>query len=138
MTNAIAALAPADGITKAACAALGLSRASVQRRRAIQAKPPRLPRPRQQPPRALNATQRQIVLDLLHEPRFADQVPAKIFATDTKLVLAHLDIDAKSNEIPAAQALLAELGIAEDAIVTLDALHCQKNSSRSPRTPKSA
>ncbi len=81
MTNAIAALAPADGITKAACAALGLSRACVQHRRAIQGKPPRLPRPRQQPPRALNATQRQIVLDLLHEPRFADQVPAEIFAT---------------------------------------------------------
>jgi transposase InsO family protein len=81
MTNAIAALVAADGITKAACAALGLSRASVQRRRAIQAKPPRPPRPRQQPPRALSATQRQIVLDLLHEPRFADQVPAEIFAT---------------------------------------------------------
>lgn len=60
------------------------------------------------------------------------------FATDTKLVLAHLDIDAKSNEIPAAQALLAELGIGKDAIVTLDALHCQKHSSTSRRKPKSA
>ncbi|SIR43486.1 MULTISPECIES: ISAs1 family transposase [Acidiphilium] len=73
--------------------------------------------------------------------KFHDRTAAHVlsaFATDTKLVLAHLDIDAKSNEIPAAQALLAELGIAEDAIVTLDALHCQKNSSRSPRTPKSA
>ena len=81
MTNAIAALAPVDGITKAACIALGLSRATVQRRRAIQAKPamPRRPRPR--PPRALSATQQQTVLDLLHEPRFADQAPAEIFAT---------------------------------------------------------
>jgi len=73
--------------------------------------------------------------------KFHDRTAAQVlsaFATDTKLVLAHLDIDAKSNEIPAAQALLAELGIAEDAIVTLDALHCQKNSSRSPRKPKSA
>ena len=50
------------------------------------------------------------------------------FATDTALVLAHIDIAEKSNEIPAAQALLAELGLAPGAIVTLDALHCQKTS----------
>jgi hypothetical protein len=36
----------------------------------------------------------------------------------------------KSNEIPAAQALLAELGGAEGAIVTLDAPHRQRNISR--------
>ena len=57
------------------------------------------------------------------------------FATDTSLVLAHVEITEKSNEIPAAQTLLAELGVADGAIVTLDALHCQKKSSRSP--PKS-
>ena len=49
------------------------------------------------------------------------------FATDTALVLAHVDIAEKSNEIPAAQVLLAELGIGPGTIVTLDALHCQKN-----------
>jgi hypothetical protein len=54
------------------------------------------------------------------------------FATDTSLVLAHVDVTEKSNEIPAAQTLLAELGVADGAIVTLDALHCQKNTSRSP------
>ena len=59
------------------------------------------------------------------------------FATDTALVLAHVDIAEKSNEIPAAQTLLAELGVANGAIVTLDALHCQKNISRSPRKSKS-
>ncbi len=59
------------------------------------------------------------------------------FATDTALVLAHVDIAEKSNEIPAAQTLLAELGVADDVIVTLDALHCQKNTSRSPRKPRS-
>jgi len=32
----------------------------------------------------------------------------------------------RSNEIPAAQALLAELGLAPGAVVTLDAMHCQK------------
>jgi hypothetical protein len=57
------------------------------------------------------------------------------YATDTALVLAHVDIAEKSNEIPAAQTLLAELGILADAIVTLDALHCQKNISTSPHKP---
>jgi hypothetical protein len=69
---------------------------------------------------------------------FHDRAAAQVlsaFATDTALVLAHVDIDEKSNEIPAAQALLAQLGVADGAIVTLDALHCQKNISRSPRKP---
>jgi len=57
------------------------------------------------------------------------------FATDTALVLAHVDIAEKSNEIPAAQTLLPALGVAESAIVTLDALHCQKNISRSRHKP---
>jgi hypothetical protein len=48
------------------------------------------------------------------------------FATDTALVLAHIEIDEKSNEIPAAQTLLTDLDLA-DAIVTCDAIHCQKN-----------
>jgi predicted transposase YbfD/YdcC len=52
-------------------------------------------------------------------------------------VLAHVDIAEKSNEIPAAQALLAELGLAAGAIVTLDALHCQKNCSKSLPQPAS-
>jgi len=72
---------------------------------------------------------------------FRDRAAAQVLsalATDTALVLAHVDIAEKSNEIPAAQALLAELGIARGAIVTLDALHCQKNISRSPRAPTSS
>ena len=59
------------------------------------------------------------------------------FATDTALVLAHVDIAEKSNEIPAAQTLLAELGVAKDTFVTLDALHCQKNTSKSQQKPTS-
>jgi hypothetical protein len=69
---------------------------------------------------------------------FRDRAASQLlsaFATDTSLVLAHVDIDEKSNEIPAAQMLLAELGVASGASVTLDAMHCQKKSSRSP--PKS-
>ena len=69
---------------------------------------------------------------------FNDHVAAQVlsaFATDTSLVLAHVDIDEKSNEIPAAQTLLAELGVADGTIVTLDALHCQTNISKSSRKP---
>ena len=69
---------------------------------------------------------------------FRDRAAAQVlsaFATDTALLLAHVDIAEKSNEIPAAQTLLAELGVAAGTIVTLDALHCQKNTSRSPSKP---
>lgn len=72
---------------------------------------------------------------------FHDRAAAQVlsaFATDTRLVLAHLDIAEKSNEIPAAQALLAELGLPAGAFVTLDALHCQKKHSRPPPKPASA
>ncbi|MBV8869344.1 MAG: ISAs1 family transposase [Acetobacteraceae bacterium] len=72
--------------------------------------------------------------------KFHDRAAAQVlsaFATDTALVLAHVDIPEKSNEIPAAQALLADLGLARGALVTLDALHCQKNISRSPQQPAS-
>jgi predicted transposase YbfD/YdcC len=41
------------------------------------------------------------------------------------LVLAHVDIAEKSNEIPAAQQLLGELQLAS-CIVTLDAMHCSR------------
>ena len=67
--------------------------------------------------------------------KFNDRAAAQVlsaFATDTALVLAHIDIAERSNEIPAAQSLLAELGVTPGVIVTLDALHCQKNISRSP------
>ena len=68
---------------------------------------------------------------------FRDRAAAQllgVFATDTALVLAHSDIDEKSNEIPAAQALLAELGLA-GRLVTLDALHCQSAHSKPPPRP---
>jgi len=72
-----------------------------------------------------------IVHLFVHRPldKFHDRAAAQVlsaFATDTALVLAHIDIAEKSNEIPAAQSLLAELIVASGAIVTLDALHCQK------------
>jgi hypothetical protein len=71
---------------------------------------------------------------------FKDRLAAQVlsaFATDTSLVLAHIDITEKSNEIPAAQKLLAELGVRQGTLVTLDAIHCQKNILRSQSRPTS-
>src|SRR5215204_2275038 len=71
--------------------------------------------------------------------QFRDRAAAQVlgvFATDTALVLAHSNIDDKSNEIPAAQALLAQLGLAGH-LVTLDALHCQRRHSKPAQMPRS-
>jgi hypothetical protein len=65
---------------------------------------------------------------------FTDRKAAQVlhaFDTGSNLLLAHLGISEKSNEIPAVQQLLSELGLAHH-IVTLDALHCQKKPSRRP------
>ncbi len=56
------------------------------------------------------------------------------FAVDTGLVLAHIEIDEKSNEIPAMQKLLTELKLAGH-VVTADAIHCQKKLSKPPLKP---
>lgn len=71
--------------------------------------------------------------------QFRDRAAAQVlgvFATDTALVLAHNDIDEKSNEIPAAQTLLGQLGLAGH-LVTLDALHCQRKHSKPVLMPRS-
>jgi putative transposase len=57
------------------CAALVLPRATYYRR--LNARPPRL---RSKPASALSPTERQAVLDVLHEPRFADLAPAEVYA----------------------------------------------------------
>ena len=79
--DSLAAQPPALVTLGAACAALGLSCASFHRRRRLQARPPAAPARRPSPPRALDAAQRQAVLDLLREPRFADLAPAEVYAT---------------------------------------------------------
>jgi hypothetical protein len=56
------------------------------------------------------------------------------FAVDTALVLAHIEIDEKSNEIPAVQKLLEELDLAGH-VITCDAMHCQKKRSMAPSPP---
>jgi putative transposase len=111
LTEAVAVMPPVSGMTAAVCAALGVSRTTVERRRSrlktllpvpsfaslasigpspntgVLAEPFGLAaarsvaRSRPAPARALTAPQRQAVLDLLHAPRFADQAPAEIYAT---------------------------------------------------------
>ena len=58
------------------CAALGIARASYYRRLL-----PKAPRSRRAPPRRLADQEREAVLAVLHEPRFADLAPAEIYAT---------------------------------------------------------
>ena len=68
------------GETAALCQSVGVSRASLYRRRrpAPRSTPPR---PRAPSSRALGATERQAVLDVLHSERFIDQSPADVHAT---------------------------------------------------------
>ncbi len=59
------------------CAALGLPRATYYRRRWPQRALPA----RARSPRALSVGEQATVLDVLHEPRFADLAPAEVYAT---------------------------------------------------------
>ncbi len=47
------------------------------------------------------------------------------FVADEQIILAHEEIEAKTNEIPTAQLLMGKLGLS-GCIFTFDALHCQK------------
>ena len=53
------------------------------------------------------------------------------FASDGQIILGHLAIAEKSNEIPAAQDMIATLGLS-GRLFTLDAMHAQKNIRGSP------
>ncbi len=48
------------------------------------------------------------------------------FAADQRIILGHLAVAEKTNEIPAAQEMIAALGLT-GRLFTLDAMHCQKN-----------
>jgi len=75
MDTAIAATATFGGL--AVCAALGLPRASFYR----WLRPVHGPAKRRHQPRALLDEERARVLAVLHEPRFADQAPAEVYAS---------------------------------------------------------
>ncbi len=72
-------LAPILG-KRAACVALGRSRASYYRRHRTSAPRPRRGRERTPQPRALSADERTEILSVLHQERFVDQAPASIYA----------------------------------------------------------
>jgi putative transposase len=76
---AVDAVAPDLGATQA-CRALGISRATPDRRRRPPA-PPASSSPRPRPPRALSEAERQAVRAGLHAPRFVDLAPAEVVAT---------------------------------------------------------
>ena len=76
MSAAMAILVPLVGIM-AACAALGVSRATFYRAR----KPAAPPKARPRPPRALPDAERTDVLSTLNSVRFADKAPAQVYAT---------------------------------------------------------
>src|SRR6266487_1511676 len=61
----------------AACNALGVPRATLYRHM----RPAALPRVRPTPERALDAAERQVVLDHLHSERFHDKAPVEVYAT---------------------------------------------------------
>lgn len=54
-----------------------------------------------------------------------------VFSSATSLILGHVDIEEKTNEIPTAQELIKKLGLPEGTIYTADAMHCQKKLLKS-------
>ena len=68
--------------------------------------------------------------DAFNDRRAAHVLSA--FATDGQIILGHMTIAEKSNEIPAAQEMIATLGLS-GRLFTLDAMHTQKNVCRSNR-----
>jgi hypothetical protein len=62
--------------------------------------------------------------DHLEDQKAAQTLTA--FASPSAIVLAHTEIDEKSNEIPAAKQMIRELDL-KGVVFTADAMHCQKN-----------
>lgn len=62
--------------------------------------------------------------DHINDRRAAQTLTA--FASTAAMLLAHTDIADKSNEIPAVQQMIRDLGL-NGVIFTADAMHCQKN-----------
>jgi len=67
---------------------------------------------------------------------FNDQKAAHVlsaFSVDDALILGHLEVDEKSNEIPAAQDLIEALAL-QGRLYTMDAMHCQKTFEAAQKT----
>ena len=66
---------------------------------------------------------------------FSDRKAAHVlsaFAVEDRLILGHLQVEEKTNEIPAAQDMIEALAL-EGRLFTLDAMHCQKNFRDGPK-----
>jgi hypothetical protein len=59
-----------------------------------------------------------------------------VFCTHNQLILGHVEIPEKTNEIPTAQTLIKELGLPAGSVYTLDAMHCQKKPLKRSRKRK--
>ena len=79
MISAVERLAPDIG-TSAACASIGVPRASLYRRRQA-ANSTETVKQQKASPRALSEQERQEVLDTLHSKRFRDTAPQEVYAT---------------------------------------------------------
>lgn len=64
--------------------------------------------------------------DRLEDRKAAHLVSA--FSDESLIVLGHIEVSDKSNEIPSVQELIKELGL-RDRVFTMDAMHCQKKQS---------
>ena len=78
--EALDTLAPDVG-TKAACEALGISRASLYRQKETRQTPIVEPAKRSAPARALGPEEKRRVIELMHSERFMDKAPQEIHAT---------------------------------------------------------
>jgi predicted transposase YbfD/YdcC len=81
---------------------------------------------------ALPAVKRAIAVDgkTLRGSRTTDSTARHVMAAcdqDTGVVLASTDVDGKTNEITRFGPLLDQIGDLRDTIVTVDALHCQRD-----------
>ena len=76
--NLVEELAEPSVSVVAACAALGVSRATLYRATTLSA-PPTV-RERSPSPRRLSSDERQAIVDVMHTPEFADQPPMEVFA----------------------------------------------------------
>lgn len=68
--------------------------------------------------------------DHLNDKKAAQCLSA--FMTDNKIIIAHKEIEEKTNEIPAAQELIMKLGL-ENKIFTFDAMHCQEKTLKAAK-----
>ena len=62
--------------------------------------------------------------DAFHDRKAAHGLSA--FAINGQIILGHVAVAQKSNEIPAAQEMIASLSL-QGRLFTLDAMHCQQN-----------